>query len=129
MNIATLLEMAADGMGDRVAVGPTATGMTYAGLYDASRRLATVVRQAGAERLVLVDVNSEDVPTLLFGAGLAGVPFVPLNYRLSDEHLRSLMVRTPPALAVVDDAVPARVGALSGVEYVTRTELRASSTS
>lgn len=125
MNIATLLEMAAAAMGDRVAVGPAGDGMTYSELYAASRRVAGVVRKASAERLVLVGVNDGDVPALLFGSALAGVPFVPLNYRLSDEQLRALIGRTGPALAVIDDAVSARVGVLPGVEFLPRSELRA----
>jgi fatty-acyl-CoA synthase len=89
LNIGMLLEMAADGMGDRVAVGPAGRGTTYAGLLDDARRLASLLRSSGAERLVLVDVNSDIVPTLLFGAGLAGIPFVPINYRLADDPQRS----------------------------------------
>lgn len=119
-----LLEMAADGMGERVAVGPVAAGTTYGGLVEGSRRLAGVLRAAGAERLVMVDVNSEVVPTLLFGSAFAGVPFVPLNYRLADDHLQALIGRTAPALAVVDAAVPGRVGAVDGVEYVTAADFR-----
>ena len=70
--------------------------------------------------LVLVDTNSEVVPTLLFGSALAGVPFVPLNYRLADAQLASLLARTAPAVAVVEPAVVARVGAIDGVELVER---------
>ena len=66
-----LLEMAADGMGERVAVGSADGGTTYTRLLDDARRLAGLLQESGAERLVLVDVNSDIVPTLLFGAGLA----------------------------------------------------------
>ena len=125
MNIGLLLEMAADGMGDRVAVGLRRTGMTYAELLDAARRLAGVVRGTGAERVVLVDVNSDLVPTLLFGSAAAGVPFAPINYRLADEQLRNLLVRTAPALAVVEATVPGRIGEVDGVTYVTAEELQA----
>ena len=120
-----LLEMAADGMGDRVAVGPAGSGTTYAGLLDDARRLASLLRSSGAERLVLVDVNSDIVPTLLFGAGLAGIPFVPINYRLADDQLAALLARSAPALAVVEAAVPGRTGTVDGIEYVGAGELRA----
>ena len=124
-----LLEMAADGMGDRVAVGPAGSGTTYAGLLDDARRLASLLRSSGAERLVLVDVNSDIVPTLLFGAGLAGIPFVPINYRLADDQLAALLARSAPALAVVEAAVPGRVGDIAGIECVGADELRARMTS
>src|SRR6059058_3666972 len=125
MNIATLLEMAASGMADRVAVGSAAAGTTYEDLYDRGRRLATVLRTSGAERLVLVDLNSDAIPMLLFGSALAGVPFVPLNYRLADDQLRGLVARAAPALVVVGDDIPGRVGPVAGVEYLTMSELQA----
>ncbi|HEV7535992.1 MAG TPA: long-chain fatty acid--CoA ligase, partial [Acidimicrobiia bacterium] len=67
MNTPMLLEMAADGMGDRVALGSTKDGLTYAGLLDRARRVASVVAEAGAERLVFVAQNSGLLPALLFG--------------------------------------------------------------
>src|SRR5581483_6891883 len=102
MNTPLLLEMAADGMADRVAVGRRHDGLTYAGLWDRARRVAAVAAGSGAERLVFVGRNSAWLPALLFGSGLAGVPFVPVNYRLADEQLRSILARTAPALAGVD---------------------------
>jgi acyl-CoA synthetase (AMP-forming)/AMP-acid ligase II len=125
VNIGMLLEMAADGMGDRVAVGPLQTGTTYTGLLADARRLAGVVRETGVERLVLVDVNSALVPTLLFGSAVAGIPFAPINYRLADEQLRNLLARTAPALAVVEATVPGRVGDVDGVEYITAEAVQA----
>jgi fatty-acyl-CoA synthase len=125
LNIGMLLEMAADGMGGRVAVGSADGGTTYARLLDDARRLAGLLGRSGAERLVLVDVNSDIVPTLLFGAALAGIPFVPINYRLADDQLAALLARSAPALAVVEDAVRRRAGAVDGIEYVGAGELKA----
>ena len=56
----------------------------------------------------------------MFGSALAGLPFVPLNYRLDDDHLRAIVGRTAPSLLVVDDTVTARVGAVPDVELLTR---------
>jgi fatty-acyl-CoA synthase len=81
VNVAMLLEMAAEGMGGRVPFGPRAGGLTYAELLDRAKRTATIVQQTGAERVGLLDQNSEAVPQLLF----ASVPFAPVNYRLADE--------------------------------------------
>jgi fatty-acyl-CoA synthase len=116
MNTPMLLEMAADGMGDRVALGSARDGLTYAGLLDRARRVAAVVAEAGAERLVFVAQNSALLPALLFGSGLAGVPFVPVNYRLADGQLRAILARTAPAVAIVDDDA---VGRISGVDGLT----------
>src|SRR5918995_2701770 len=59
---------------------------------------------------------------LLYGSGFAGYPFVPINYRLADEQLRDILARTAPSVVVVEDAVPARVGSIDGVELVTRAQ-------
>jgi fatty-acyl-CoA synthase len=90
VNIALLLEMAAEGAPDRVALGPRAEPVTYAELLDRARRTATWVRGTGRERVGLVDVNSPAVPVLLFGAAIAGSAFVPVSYRLAEEQLRSV---------------------------------------
>src|SRR5688572_3652625 len=114
MNTGMLIEMAADGLGDRMALGSGKDGLTYAGLLDQARRVATVVAGSGAERLVFVAQNSARLPALLFGSGLTGVPFVPVNYRLADEQLCSTLARTSPAVAVVDDG---SVGRISGRQF------------
>src|SRR5947209_16018393 len=115
MNTPMLLEMAADGMADRIAVGRREDGVTYAALLDRARRVAAVVAESGAERLVFVAQNSPLLPALLFGSGLAGVPFVPVNYRLADEALRAILSRTAPAVAVVDDDAIGRFADVDGL--------------
>src|SRR4051812_27754266 len=97
MHLSMLLQMAADGAGDRIAIGSRADGTTMTELALRARRAGTVFAGRPGERIVLVDLNSEAVPIALFGAGLAGKPFVPINYRLTDEQLRDLVRRTAPA--------------------------------
>lgn len=120
MNTALLLEMAAEAMGDRVAVGSLDGGLSYDELLDRARRTAAVIAGSAVERAGLVDLNSEFVPQVLFAAGLAGVPFVPVNYRLADDRLRAVLARTAPALVLADPAVAGRVGAVEGVQLCTR---------
>lgn len=123
MNIAMLLEMAADGMGDRIAVGSRDGGVTYGQLLDRARRAAGLVRGAGAERVALVDVNSEAVPLLLFAGAFAGVPFAPVNYRLADDRLRSVLGQVAPALVVTDGAGAARIEGTEGITVLSRDDL------
>jgi acyl-CoA synthetase (AMP-forming)/AMP-acid ligase II len=125
MNTGMLLEMAADGMGDRIAVGSRKDGLTYAGLLDRARRVAAVVAESGAERVVFVAQNSAVLPALLFGSGLAGVPFVPVNYRLADEQLRAVLGRTAPAIAVVGDDAIGRVADVDGLTVLSPAALQA----
>jgi acyl-CoA synthetase (AMP-forming)/AMP-acid ligase II len=117
--------MAADGFGDRIAIGPAAGGLAVADLQDRARRAARWLAARGAERAVLVDTNSEAVPILLFGSGLAGMPFAPLNYRLADAQLAALLARTAPSVAIVDGSIADRVGTVDGVELVERSRFLA----
>ena len=101
MHLSTLLEIAADAMGDRVAVAACEDGdLTYRGLLSRSGAVARHLSSRGDERLVAVDVNSEAVPVGLFASALAGIPYVPVNYRLADAQLVAILERAAPGLAV-----------------------------
>ena len=111
MHLSSLLEIMAEALPDRVAVAACDAGdLTYGGLLDTVRAVARHLQDQGAERLVAVDVNSEAVPVGLFGAALAGIPYVPVNYRLADAQLVAILERAAPGLAVVESSVPARLG-------------------
>jgi fatty-acyl-CoA synthase len=121
VHLSTLLDMSADCLGDRIAFADDERSLTHLELRDTAGRAAAWIRSKGVERAGLVDLNSVAVPVLLYGAALAGVPFVPVNYRLADDQLRAVLARTAPAVVVVADDVPGRVGSIDGVELVTRT--------
>lgn len=123
MHLGMLLQMAADGMGERVALGSRAGGITMTELSERARRAATELARRDGERVALVDLNSDAVPVALFGAALAGKPFVPINYRLSDEQLRDLVRRTAPATVIVGEGIAERIGPIEGIELLTRKEL------
>src|SRR5215213_7997864 len=120
MNTAMLLDMAASAFGDRVAFGTKADGLTYQQLFDHARGAASWLATGAEGNAAMVDLNSEAVPILLFGSGMAGRPFVPINYRLSDEQLAAILSRTAPARVVIDDPVAGRVGPIDGLELVPR---------
>ena len=102
MNLMMLLEMAADGFGERVAIQNGADRLTYAQLFAAAGGAAADVGATGVERLAVLDVNSLALPVGLFGAAWAGVPFVPLNYRLTGAELERLLAGIAPAYLVTD---------------------------
>ena len=120
MHIGMLLQMAADGMGERIALGPVADGTTMAELATRARRAGTILAELPGERVAMVDLNSEAVPIALFGATLAGKPFVPINYRLTDEQLRDLVERTAPATVITGEGVADRLGPIPGIELIER---------
>jgi len=117
-----LLQMAADGMGDRTAVGPLDAGLTMADLASRAARAGTYLASLPGERVALIDLNSEAVPLALFGAALAGKPFVPINYRLTDEQLRALVARTAPATVIVGAGIAERLGTIDGIQVLDRSE-------
>lgn len=100
-----LLDMAVADAPDRVAVGPRDTGMTRARLRRLAAGVATVVHRAGARELLYAGVNGPDFPVLLFGAALAGVPLVPVNYRLSEGALTALVAHTEKPFVVADGSL------------------------
>ena len=122
VHLSTLLEMAGRGLRRPVRLRP-------------SRPRRPDLRRAARSRPTGRDVgirtsassksaSSTSAPTscrrCCSAAGYAGVPFVPINYRLADDKLRAILARTAPSVVVVDEPVPSRVGDIDGVELVTR---------
>ncbi|SHN16097.1 hypothetical protein SAMN05443668_103327 [Cryptosporangium aurantiacum] len=57
MNLTLLLDMPADGFGDRILVGRSATGYTAQRLRELSRGGAALLAEAGADSVVYLGVN------------------------------------------------------------------------
>jgi len=125
MQTSLLLDIAADACGDRIAVGSQNGGLSYAQLRKSARAVAAWLASSDAQHAVFVGLNGPAMPVLLFGSGIAGLPFVPINYRLSDEDLRKLVARTVPSTVVVDDDMAPRIAGVEGVEVMLRSEFDA----
>ncbi|QUD90367.1 class I adenylate-forming enzyme family protein [Phenylobacterium montanum] len=120
MHTGLLLEMAADGLGERHAAGPLASAVSYADLLARARAGgAWLAAQPGAT-VVQIGQNSPALPLLVFAAAFAGKAFAPLNYRLADADLTRILARTAPSIAVVDEDMIARVEGAPGVTIVPR---------
>ncbi|MGK2909284.1 MAG: class I adenylate-forming enzyme family protein [Sphingobium sp.] len=102
MNIALFLEMAAEAAPDRVGLVCDGKRWTYGELLAGARGAAALIRESGCEHVALLDESSEAAAMALFGAALAGTPYVPLNYRLADADLAGLLERITPALIIGD---------------------------
>jgi acyl-CoA synthetase (AMP-forming)/AMP-acid ligase II len=102
VDLTLLLDMAVDGFGDRVLAGRKSGGITAAQLASRSHSGAGLVREHGAEAVVYLAVNGPAFPVALFAAARAGVPLVPLNYRLGQRQLDALLARHPKALGIAD---------------------------
>jgi long-chain acyl-CoA synthetase len=115
MNLAMLLEMAADAFGERTAVACGPARMSYAQLRAAAQAAARGLRQGAFSHAALLDTNGLNAPVTLFAAAYAGLPYVPLNYRLTSGELEELLARVAPAWLVGAPEQLARVQLPAGV--------------
>ena len=125
MNVGMLLEMVADAAGDRLVVGSRRDGLTAEELHAAARRAATLFRSRDVENVGMIDLNSEAVPIALFGASLAGLPFAPINYRLTDDKLNGIVARLAPGVVITGAEVAGRLDPHDGIEVLPTDELLA----
>ncbi len=108
MHLATLVEMVESGFGERVLLVDEDRRVTGAELADTVRRAAGTIAD-GPTALVYVGENHPLLPVALFAAAWAGIPFVPVNYRLQDDQLSALVARQEGALVLADPATAPRL--------------------
>ncbi|MGE2816847.1 class I adenylate-forming enzyme family protein [Mycobacterium heidelbergense] len=113
MSISLLLEMAASSNPDRVAVVADDVRLTTQQLSDLADCGAGVLAGSGARHLVYVGTGGAMLPLLIFASARAGLPFTPLNYRLSADGIQALIERLPDPVVIVDDRYREMLGAAS----------------
>lgn len=123
MNISTILDMAADCYGERVACSDEAGDLSYAALRSGALRVAQSLREKNLEHCVLLDVAGRIAPMALFGAAYAGIPYVPINYRLTAKEIGALLARVTPACVVYGEAYGDLVTGREGLHAVSRSAL------
>ena len=109
MHLASLVDMVESGFDERVLLGSGADAVTGSQLGSLVRRGASTLR--GVEAVVYAGENHPLLPVTLLAAAWAGVPFVPVNFRLEDAQLNGLIARYPHALVLADDRTVARITA------------------
>ena len=122
MNIAMLLEMAAEGDPDRIVLGSHDGGITASDLLERSRRASIYFEKSGAEVVGYFGLNEDTLPVALFGAALAGIPFAPLNYRAPDEQLRGILGRVAGGITIADDQEVERLNGIGATNVLTKDE-------
>ncbi|KPI02260.1 o-succinylbenzoate--CoA ligase [Actinobacteria bacterium OK006] len=115
MNITMILEMAASA-GDRAVITAGGRSLTAAGLLR--RAHAAALRFRGRQAVVHLGANQLAYPVALFGAALAGVPFVPVNYRLGEQQLNALLARHPGAVVLRPADLDALLDERQDVEFL-----------
>jgi acyl-CoA synthetase (AMP-forming)/AMP-acid ligase II len=119
MNIALILQMAAEASPDRIGLVCGERRWTYAELLQSAGGAAAMILRSGCSHVALLDESSEASLMALFGAAIAGIPYVPLNYRLADASLAPLLDRIAPAFLVGDVARASRIA--PGRDHVLKT--------
>lgn len=119
-----LLEMVSGAFPDRTAFtdGSNGQSLTYAQLFESATLRAATVQASGAARLVKLDVSNLGTPLCLFAGACAGVPFVPLNYRLTNDEIEALIHRVTPAYLVTQASRVSVLGAMKDVNAVSTTD-------
>jgi acyl-CoA synthetase (AMP-forming)/AMP-acid ligase II len=112
MHLSSLVEMVESGFGERVLLGDENSQITGTDFGFLVRLGATQVHNKYAS-VIYVGENHPLLPVGLFAAVWAGVPFVPVNYRLEDRQLRSLIERYPNSLVLTDPLTADRLIGLS----------------
>jgi long-chain acyl-CoA synthetase len=115
LSISLLLEMAVSSDPQRAAVVSGQHRWTAQQLSDIADRGAGVIAGSRAEHVVYVGVGGVMLPLLIFSSARAGVPFTPINYRLSAQGIESLIERLPDPLVVVDNRYRDTVGSATRV--------------
>lgn len=110
MNLMMLLEMASGAYGDRVAFQNGDDRLTYQQLFDAAGVLAAELSDGRTKHLAMLDESSLALPVAVFGASWAGIPFAPLNYRLTDPELDALLSQLQPGRLITEPDRRARLG-------------------
>ncbi|MEO9328092.1 class I adenylate-forming enzyme family protein [Gordonia aurantiaca] len=103
MGVGLLLDMVESGLGDRIALGGRESGLTHADVVSAARGGAAVISERDPSEVIYLGRNGPGYPQVFFSSVCAGVPFVPVNYRLGDEVLAELIADFRRPLVVVEE--------------------------
>lgn len=111
MNLLLLLDMASSADPERVAFRMGDTDLTSGELRDRALRIGSALAQSGVSSLAFGATNSLAFPVAVFAAAAAGIPLIPVNFRLAETRRKEILTRHPGALVVAtEDQLPGLVG-------------------
>jgi len=99
---------------ERTAVVSGDVRMTAQELSDLVDGGVGVIAASGARHVAYVGAGGLLLPLLIFASARAGIPFTPINYRLSAKGIGALIERLPDPLIIGDDRYRDTVGGGSG---------------
>ncbi len=104
-----LLELPSTCCGNRVAIGPSTDGITFDRLARRAATAAAAFGGFGAKHVAYVGRNGPEFSVAVLAALTAGIPIVPLNYRLPPADLAALIDRLDTPLVLADADVLERL--------------------
>tara|TARA_R110000824_G_scaffold37553_6_gene115537 strand:- start:22353 stop:23858 length:1506 start_codon:yes stop_codon:yes gene_type:complete len=125
MQTPLLLDIAADACPDRISLGSRDGGFDFDSYRARATQVAAWLVKKDKTNTAFLGMNGNALPVLLFASGMAGTPFIPLNYRLADAELNKLVARAAPAILVVDDEMVQRIVPADDIELIARSEFEA----
>lgn len=123
MNVTMLLQMTTQAAGDRAAIAGDDIRWTYDDLAQQASAWAAVINDRDVKAVAYVGENSPEAIALFFGTAIAGVSYVPVNYRWTDVQLHEALTRIAPVAVVTDERSAPRVEGLDGVHMLPRPDL------
>ena len=106
MHLGLVLEMAHSGFADRDAVTFADSTFDHGALIEYSWAASAYFADLGVPSVVYLGSNHLAYPVALFGAAGAGVPFIPLNYRLGAEQLAAQYGAHPGSFVIYEGERP-----------------------
>jgi acyl-CoA synthetase (AMP-forming)/AMP-acid ligase II len=110
LSISLLLEMAVSGDPERIALVDGGNRLTTGQLSHLADGGAGVIAASGAKHVAYVGSGGAMQPLLIFASARAGVPYTPINYRLSADGVQELIGRLPEPLVIVDERYRDMIG-------------------
>lgn len=123
MRVSLILELARESIPERIAIDGVAGSLSYAQLDENARRVAARIAEMPIATVGYLGPNTPVFPITLFGSAIAGRPFSPLNYRLTDDKLRALVARLAPCAVVADETMRSRIEGVDGVTVLALSDL------
>ena len=100
---------------DRTAVVSGDVRLTTQQLSDLADGGAGLIARSEASHVVYIGLGGAMLPLLMFASARAGVPFTPINYRLSADGIKALIARLPDPLVVADARYLGELGGPDGL--------------
>ena len=123
MNVTMLLEMTAQAAGERAAIAGDDIRWTYDDLAQQAGAWAAIINDLDVKAVAYVGENSPEAVALFFGTAVAGVSYVPVNYRWTDAQLHEALTRIAPVAVVADERSAPRVEGFGGIHMLPRPDL------